>query len=235
LAILDRPLGNLVPQQAPELVDTTPARTAAEEPPSGAAHDKRGGFVRDEAARRLVGGQSKRSRIPGAPDHWHKTLGAAVCFAAYREGQRDVAAVADSPGRPAVTEWAAFRETGHAHAIGRCLLSQLDDDTRRDHPGRRPVRSMTPCPVQDGRSLLRRLTGTGRARPVVQRQEYVPGTICAALPVTAGSTVATRALFRPPRQAGRLLPLTEYAQADVGRLGDALSLSLSGSLSVSGN
>ena len=68
--------------------------------------------------------------------------------------------VSDTPGNPAVEEWADFRETGHAHAIGQCLLSQLDEEARRDHLDRYPVQSITPYTVRDNRTLLRRIEST---------------------------------------------------------------------------
>lgn len=91
-------------------------------------------------------------------------------------------------------EWADFRETGHAHAIGKCLLSQLDERARRDHLDRYPVQSLTPYTVRDNAGLLRRLERTGRMDPVTERQEYALGTVCAALPITAGATAATMAI-----------------------------------------
>lgn len=65
-------------------------------------------------------------------------LGVAVYFAVYREGEVDVLATADAPGAPVVEEWADFRQTAHAHAIGQCLLAQLDEAERADHFARYP-------------------------------------------------------------------------------------------------
>lgn len=97
---------------------------------------EKGVFVLGAAAERLVSNgaqQNRRSMIGEALEHWRDSIGVPVYFAVYREGDVEVVGVADTPGSPAVEEWADFRETAHAHAIGQCLLSQLDEDSRQDH------------------------------------------------------------------------------------------------------
>ena len=150
-----------------------------------------------------------------------------VYYAVYRDGEIEVQCVADTPGNPAVEEWADFRETGHAHAIGQCLLSQLDEEARRDHLDRYPVQSITPYTVRDDRTLLRRIESTRRMQPVIERQEYALGTVCAAIPITVGNTAATMAISLPAHQADRLLPAARRLQSEIGRLLGTLSLSIS--------
>jgi DNA-binding IclR family transcriptional regulator len=158
---------------------------------------------------------------------WRDLIGAPVYYAVYRAGEIEVLSVADSPANPAVEEWADFRETGHAHAIGQCLLSQLDEDARRDHLDRYPVQSITPYTVRDERTLLRRLERMGRMEPVVERQAYALGTVCAAIPLTAGTTAATVAISLPFHQAERLLPAARQLQAEIGSLLRTLTISIS--------
>ncbi|RSS98424.1 IclR family transcriptional regulator C-terminal domain-containing protein, partial [Streptomyces sp. WAC05374] len=134
-----------------------------------------GVFVLGEAVARLAGGaalQNRRSKIESSLAHWRDTIGVPVYFAVYRDGEIELISVSDTPSVPAVDEWADFRETGHAHAIGQCLLSQLDEPSRRDHLDRHPVQAITPYTVRDGRTLLERLRTTQRMQPVVERQEY---------------------------------------------------------------
>jgi DNA-binding IclR family transcriptional regulator len=150
-----------------------------------------------------------------------------VYFAIYRDGEIEVKCVADSPNTPAVEEWADFRETGHAHAIGQCLLSQLDEEARRDHLDRYPVQPLTPYTVRDNHSLLRRLERVRRMEPVTERQEYALGAVCAAIPLTLGTTAATMAISLPAHQADRLLPAARQLQAEMGRLLGSLALSIS--------
>ncbi|MFI7385290.1 IclR family transcriptional regulator [Streptomyces sp. NPDC049813] len=202
-------------------------RTLAHE---GYLRKERGVFVFGDAAERLSSSgarQSRRTMITDALRHWRDVLGVPVYFAIYRDGEIEIIAVADSPAAPAVAEWADFRETGHAHAIGQCLLSQLDEQARRDHLDRYPARSLTPYSVRDDRALLRRLRTVGRMEPVVERQEYALGTACAAFPVTIGATAAALAISLPIHQAEKLLPAARQLQEELGKLVGTLSFSIS--------
>ncbi|MEV6962643.1 IclR family transcriptional regulator C-terminal domain-containing protein [Streptomyces sp. NPDC051207] len=190
----------------------------------------KGLFFLGSAAERLSRSgarQKRRSTIVDALAHWRDMLGVPVYYAMYRDGEIDVMCVSDSPGTPAVEEWADFRETGHAHAIGQCLLSQLDDSARRDHLKRYPVRPLTPYTVRDSHSLLRRLERIRRMEPVYERQEYALGTVCAAVPITVAATAATMAISMPAHQADRLLPTTQRLQHELGRLLSSQSISIS--------
>ncbi|MFJ3231330.1 IclR family transcriptional regulator [Streptomyces sp. NPDC086787] len=190
----------------------------------------KGLFFLGEAAERLgsSGAQEKRrSTVAGVLAHWRDALGAPVYYAMYRDGEIEVMCVSDSPGNPAVEEWAGFRETGHAHAVGQCLLSQMDETARRDHLARHQVCSLTPYTVRDSQSLLRRLDRVRRMTPVTEHQEYALGTVCAAIPITVGATAATMAISLPAHQADRLLPAARRLQSEVGRNLGTLALSIS--------
>ncbi len=190
----------------------------------------KGLFFLGEAAERLSSSgarQKRRSTVVDALAHWRDVLGVPVYYAVYREGEIEVMCVSDTPGTPAVEEWAGFRETGHAHAIGQCLLSQLDDEARRDHLDRYPVQPLTPYTVRDNHSLLRRLERIRRMEPVTERQEYALGAVCAAIPLTLGTTAATMAISLPAHQADRLLPAARQLQAEIGRVLGSLALSIS--------
>nr|WP_239109567.1 helix-turn-helix domain-containing protein [Streptomyces coelicoflavus] len=190
----------------------------------------KGLFFLGEAAERLGGSgaeQKRRSTVVDTMARWRDAIGVPVYYAMYRDGEIEVMCVSDTPGNPAVEEWADFRETGHAHAIGQCLLSQLDEDARRDHLDRYPVQPVTPYTVRDGHSLLKRLERMRRMTPVTERQEYALGTVCAAIPITVGTTAATMAISLPLHQAGRLLPAVQRLQHEVGRRLGSLALSIS--------
>ncbi|MFM9368986.1 IclR family transcriptional regulator [Streptomyces sp. Da 82-17] len=189
-----------------------------------------GVFVFGPAAERLTSSgaeQNRRSKIGDVLAHWRDAIGVPVYFAVYREGEVEVVDIADKPGSPAVEEWADFRQTAHAHAIGQCLLSQLDEDDRREHLSRYPAQSITPYTVRDGGTLMRRLDRMGRMQPVVEQQEYALGTVCAAVPITVGTTAATLAISLPLHQRGRLLPAVRELQSDVGRKLATLAFSIS--------
>lgn len=190
----------------------------------------RGLFFLGDAAERLSSSgarQKRRSTVADVLARWRDTLGVPVYYAVYGDGEIEVKCVSDTPATPAVAEWADFRETAHAHAIGQCLLSQLDDDARRDHLARYPVRTITPYTVRDGHSLLRRLERVRRMEPVLERQEYALGTVCAAIPITMGGTAAAVGLSLPAHQADRLVSSARQLQGEVSRLLGSLTLSIS--------
>ncbi|MFJ8073479.1 IclR family transcriptional regulator [Streptomyces sp. NPDC096176] len=189
-----------------------------------------GVYALGNAVERLVSGgslQNRRSTLEESLAHWRDAIGVPVYFAVYREGEIDIVAVSDTPYAPAVAEWADFRETGHAHALGQCLLGQLDESARRDHLDRHPVQPVTPHTVRDRSALLERLASRGPMAPVVERQEYALGTVCAAIPITAGPVVATMAISLPLRQEARLLPAVEQLRTGIGGLLGSLAFSIS--------
>ncbi|GJF28138.1 IclR family transcriptional regulator [Kitasatospora sp. NE20-6] len=136
-------------------------------------------------------------------------LGAAVYFSRYHDGELSVEAVSATEEAPAVQEWADFRATAHASAIGKCLLGQLDDDGRRDHLARHPAAPLTARTITDAEQLLHRLDRQPATVPVLDLQEYALGTVCAAVPVTAGSTVGCLATSMPVQSAYRLRAAAE--------------------------
>ncbi|MEW2630204.1 IclR family transcriptional regulator C-terminal domain-containing protein [Streptomyces sp. NPDC048389] len=187
-------------------------------------------YVLGEAVDRLVAGgspENRRSTLEESLAHWRDAIGVPVYFAVYLEGEIDLVAVSDTPYAPAVPEWADFRETAHAHALGQCLLGQLDEPARRDHLSRHPVQPVTPYTVRDQRTLLDRLAAHGRTQPVVERQEYAIGTVCAAIPITVGSGAATMAISLPAHQEARLLPAVEQLRTGIGGLLGSLAFSIS--------
>ncbi|WP_246341722.1 IclR family transcriptional regulator [Streptomyces physcomitrii] len=191
---------------------------------------EQGVFVLGSAAERLGSGaaaQSRRARIGKTLDDCCELLGVPLYFAVYRQGEIEVVSVAERPGYRAVEEWADFRATAHAHALGQCLLSQLDPDARRDHLDRYPVQALTPYTVRDERTLLARLERVPRMQPVTERQEYAVGTVCAAIPITAGATAAAVALSLPAHQARRLAAVSFRLGTEIGRVVGSLSFSIS--------
>lgn len=136
-------------------------------------------------------------------------VGAAVYFSRYDDGEVNVIDFADGPNAPKVNEWVDFRTAAHASAVGKCLLSQLDHNGRLEHLSRhRPARFTSRTEV-DNRVLLTKLERQPASVPTLDLQEYAVGTVCAAIPVTIGSTVACLALSLPYAQAHRLRPAVD--------------------------
>nr|WP_268249488.1 helix-turn-helix domain-containing protein [Streptomyces poonensis] len=196
----------------------------------GYLHRSKGLFFLGEAVERLSRSSAKQKRrttVVEALAQVRDTIGIPVHLAMYREGEIEIMPVTDALDRPTTDEWADVLETGRAHAIGQCLLSQLGEGDRRDRQDQDPKKSITPNTVCDDQPSSRRLSDIGRTEPAGQRQECGPGTVCAAIPVTLGAIAATMAVSVPLHQADRLLPAVRQLRDEVGQLSGALDLSIS--------
>ncbi|MFG2890280.1 IclR family transcriptional regulator [Streptomyces sp. NPDC048248] len=190
-----------------------------------------GVFVFGEAAEAIgqVGARRRqRVHIAEALAMAGRELGAAVYFAVYREGEVEVVAVTDEPGRPPVEEWVDFRTTAHAHAIGQCLLAQLDENARKEHLSRYPVQSITPFSVRSEDDLLHRLDTVRRGQVAFEHQEYALGTVCSAIPIQVGAAAAALAVSLPVAELHRLRNVTtrlrKMAEATLTTLAFSISI-----------
>lgn len=117
--------------------------------------------------------------------------------------------MADGPAAPPVREWVDFKAAAHASAVGKCLLTQLDPDRRRDHVARyRPAR-LTPRTITDSRVLFNALDAIAPGAPVYDLREYSPGVVCSAVPIATGDCAGSLALSLPATHAHRLHEATE--------------------------
>ena len=150
-----------------------------------------------------------QSRLLAKLSSLRDELGAAVYFSRYQDGEVSVDVVVDSPSTPSVHEWVDFRATGHASALGKCLLGQLDHDGRRDHFFRHPAARFTARTEVDQTVLLHLLDRQPATVPVLDLQEYALGTVCAAVPITAGGSVGALGFSLPLDQSFRLRETAE--------------------------
>jgi len=148
--------------------------------------------------------QALEAKLRECLDELRDTVGAAVYFSRYIDGEIKVTQVAQSPRTPAVNEWVDFRSAAHASAIGKCLLTQLDQNGRRDHLSRHKIARLTSKTITSESVLFSRLDSQSPTVPVLDLQEYALGTVCAAVPVTAGAAVGCLALSLPLEHAHRL-------------------------------
>nr|MYU48023.1 transcriptional regulator [Streptomyces sp. SID7803] len=100
---------------------------------------------------------------------------------------------------------------------------------REDHLDRHPVRPLTRYSVRDRSAFLARLRSLERTEPVIERQEYALGTVCAAIPIVAGFTAAAMAISVPPLdEEERLLPpAVERLRGEVASLLRSFVISIS--------
>ncbi|MGW2189331.1 IclR family transcriptional regulator [Streptomyces sp. NPDC001719] len=132
------------------------------------------------------------------------SVGAAIYLSRYIDGEVRITECADGPQTPKVHEWVDFRSAAHASAVGKCLLTQLDHDDRRDHLSRHKTARLTSRTITNEKALFRRLDAQPATVPVLDLQEYAVGTVCAAVPITAGRSVGCLALSLPLSAAHRL-------------------------------
>ncbi|GAA3498296.1 IclR family transcriptional regulator C-terminal domain-containing protein [Streptomyces prasinosporus] len=148
--------------------------------------------------------EALRDKLQHTLNRLRDSVGAAVYLSRYVDGEVRVTQYADSPATPKVHEWVDFRCSAHATAVGKSLLTQLDHDGRRDHLARYGMARLTSHTITSDKLLLSRLGAQPPTVPVLDLQEYAVGTVCAAVPITAGSSVGCLALSLPVRQAHRL-------------------------------
>ncbi|MFI1730214.1 IclR family transcriptional regulator [Streptomyces acidicola] len=167
-----------------------------------------GAYVTGEALSRLGSARERdlalRDKLQHTLDRLRDSLGAAVYISRYVDGEINVTGCAESATIPAVHEWVDFRSSGHASAIGKALLGQLDLNARRDHLSRHRPARLTSRTITNERVLLSKLDAQTPTVPVLDLQEYAVGTVCAAVPITAGSSVGCLALSLPVEHAHRL-------------------------------
>ncbi|WP_333775390.1 IclR family transcriptional regulator [Streptomyces sp. IBSBF 3136] len=167
-----------------------------------------GAYVTGETLRRLTSAHDReralRDKLQHTLDRLRDSVGAAVYMSRYVDGEVRVTQYAAGPGTPAVNEWVDFRCSAHATAVGKSLLTQLDHNGRRDHLSRYKMARLTSRTITSDKLLLSRLESQPPTVPVLDLQEYAIGTVCAAVPITAGSSVGCLALSLPVEHAHRL-------------------------------
>ncbi|MET9500949.1 IclR family transcriptional regulator [Streptomyces sp. NPDC006259] len=167
-----------------------------------------GAYVTGDALTRLASAhhheEALRDRLQQTLDKLRDSVGAAVYLSRYVDGEVTVTHYSDGPATPAVNEWVDFRSSAHATAVGKSLLGQLDHNGRRDHLSRHRMARLTSRTITSDRLLLSRLESQPPTVPVLDLQEYAVGTVCAAVPITAGSSVGCLAVSLPVEHAHRL-------------------------------
>jgi DNA-binding IclR family transcriptional regulator len=133
----------------------------------------------------------------------HVESSAATYLSVLDDGEIRLTDVVDSASAPRVDLWVDFHDAAHATAIGKAILSALDEHARRDYLADHAMADLTPRTVTDLRVLLRQLdTTVGYA---VDREEYALGTACIAIAVPSSSWTAAVAMSAPVRHVDLLI------------------------------
>jgi DNA-binding IclR family transcriptional regulator len=162
------------------------------------------GYVLGDQVAALSGGVAARvSRLRPILEGLHEELSAAAYLSVLDDGEIRLVDVVDSPATPRVDLWVGFHDAAHATALGKAVLSALDEAARRDYLGEHDLPDLTPHTVTDPRVLLRQLDSGGDY--ALDREEYTLGTACVAAAVPSPTMVAAVAVSVPARQVRRVV------------------------------
>ncbi|MFE2426495.1 IclR family transcriptional regulator [Streptomyces sp. NPDC059373] len=153
-----------------------------------------GGFVIGDKLHLLHAGsrgQELLTRIRPTLSALRDELSAATYLTFYEDGEIRVAEIVDGPRAPRVDLWVGFEDAGHATALGKCVLRELDGDSRNDYLSRHSLADLTPRTITHRSELLRQLDSSPAASAVMDLEEYSLGTVCVAVPVYSGNTLGS--------------------------------------------
>ncbi|MFI7289547.1 IclR family transcriptional regulator [Streptomyces anulatus] len=155
---------------------------------------------RDSLRHAAVDGQALREHIRPLLSSLRDSLSAAAYLTLYDEGEIRVLEIVDSPHAPRVDLWVGFRDAGHATALGKSMLRELDEEARANYLSRHSLADLTPRTITSREELLRQLDSAPADPLSLDRGEYARGTTCAATPVYIGDQVGSIGIsFRSDR------------------------------------
>ncbi|MFJ2195412.1 IclR family transcriptional regulator [Streptomyces violaceusniger] len=165
-----------------------------------------GGFVIGDKLRTLESGsrdQALLARVRPTLAALRDELSAAY-LTFYEEGEIRIVDIVDGPQAPRVDLWVGCEDAGHATALGKCVLRELDDDARHDYLSRHPLVDLTPRTVTRSDDLLRRLDSPTGSPLVADLEEYALGTACFAVPIHCGDRLGSLGISLPVARLARL-------------------------------
>ncbi|MBM7053691.1 IclR family transcriptional regulator [Streptomyces durocortorensis] len=155
---------------------------------------------RDPRLRAAADGLALQERIRPLLSSLRDSLSAAAYLTLYDEGEIRVLEIVDSPRTPRVDVWVSFQEAGHATALGKSVLRELDEEARANYLSRHTLADLTPRTITHREELLRQLDAAPSGPLSLDRGEYSRGTTCAAVPVYSGDQVGSIGIsFRSDR------------------------------------
>ncbi|WP_329371661.1 IclR family transcriptional regulator [Streptomyces sp. NBC_01483] len=188
-----------------------------------------GGFVLGDKVQSLHStgrGQALLGRVRPVLAALRDELATAAYLTFYEEGEIRVAEIVDGPRAPRVDLWVGCEDAGHATALGKCVLRELDDESRREYLSRHPLWDLTPRTITSPVELLRRLDTSPVAPGVTDLEEYALGTVCVAVPVYSGDTLGSLGVSLPASRVSRLEEVVERLIPTANRVTRSLSLTI---------
>ncbi|MFF5533657.1 IclR family transcriptional regulator [Streptomyces cinerochromogenes] len=188
-----------------------------------------GGFVLGDRLKSLHtagGAQTLLSRVRPTLNALRDELSSAAYLTFYEDGEIRVAEIVDSPRTPRVDLWVGFEDAGHATALGKTVLRELDEGARREYLSRHHLADLTPRTVTSVPELLRRIESPPLAPAVTDLEEYALGTVCVAVPVYRGNTVGSLGVSLPVERRDRLQEIRARLLPIASRITRSLSLTI---------
>lgn len=188
-----------------------------------------GTFVLGEKLDALHGGsrdQAALSRVRPTLTELRDGLSAAAYLTFYEEGEIRVAEIVDGPKAPRVDLWVGFEDAGHATALGKCILRELDGDARAEYLSRHVLNDLTPRTITYRDELLRRLDAASHGPAVTDIEEYSLGTSCVAVPVRQGDTIGALGISLRANRTACLDDAVSRLVATAERVSRGLSLTI---------
>ncbi|MFJ8754462.1 IclR family transcriptional regulator [Streptomyces sp. NPDC102441] len=159
-----------------------------------------GGFVLGDVPVGVHGVRDLGGLVRPALASLRDDLSAAAYLTFYEEGEIKITEIVDGPQTPRVDLWVGFQDAGHATALGKCVLRELDDEARGEYLSRHTLADLTPRTITHRDELIRQLESSRRVPAVMDREEYDLGTVCIAVPVYRGGTLGSLGVsFRADR------------------------------------
>ncbi|MEH0421571.1 IclR family transcriptional regulator [Streptomyces sp. B21-083] len=188
-----------------------------------------GGFILGDKVRSLQvtgGGQALLSRVRPTLAALRDELATAAYLTFYEEGEIRVAEIVDGPRTPRVDLWVGFEDAGHATALGKSVLRELDEGARKDYLSRHHLNDLTPRTITSRLELLRRIDSSPVAPAVTDLEEYALGTVCVAVPVYRGDTLGSLGVSMPADRLARLPEIRARLIPVADRVTRSLSLTI---------
>ncbi|MBT2530166.1 helix-turn-helix domain-containing protein [Streptomyces sp. ISL-99] len=188
-----------------------------------------GGFViGDQLDALRTGGRAQTllSRIRPALAALRDDLSAAAYLTFYEEGEIRVAEIVDSRRAQRVDLWVGFEDAGHATALGKCVLREMDEESRNDYLSRHSLEDLTPRTITHRSELIRRLESSTTDPAVTDLEEYSLGTVCMAVPVYSGGVLGSLGVSMRADRLSRLDEVRARLVPTASRVTRGLSLTI---------
>ncbi|MFI9586075.1 IclR family transcriptional regulator [Streptomyces sp. NPDC052236] len=188
-----------------------------------------GGFVIGDKLHLLHAGsrgQALLTRIRPTLAALRDELSAAAYLTFYEDGEIRVAEIIDGPRAPRVDLWVGFEDAGHATALGKCVLRELDDESRNDYLSRHSLADLTPRTITRRSELLRQLDASHPAPGITDLEEYSLGTVCVAVPVYSGDRLGSLGVSLPADRLSRIDEVRARLVPTASRVTRGLSLTI---------